>query len=83
MRVGCNNLLMNNLKGSQKTRWISYEWRCDSQNKMTSDFSNAAEAVSTVTDVAKKVIMVHPSEMLGSNKALKMENKAGTFTALL
>lgn len=50
---------------------------------MTSKFSNANNAVSTVTDTPKKIIMVHPTEMLESNKALKVENKAGTFTALL
>lgn len=59
--------MMNNIKGSEKANWITYRWECISQNIMTSVFSNANNAIDTVTDNLKKIIMIHPSEMLGSN----------------
>lgn len=62
--------MMNNIKGADKANWITYKWECISQNIMTSVFSNANDAILTVTDTSKKIIMIHPTEMLGSNKAL-------------
>lgn len=73
----------NNLKGTQKAQWVTYKWECQSQNIMTTKFDNANNAVATVTDTAKNIVMIHPTEMDGQSKALKIESKQGTFTALL
>lgn len=74
---------MNKLKGADSPKWITYRWECESASVYSSVFKDADNVANTVSSTSRKAIMVHPSNLVGTNKELVSESVSGSIKPLL